>query len=274
MCQVIIQNILSIITFFDQHMKQPKRSTLLLLWLFTSCTTVYTPTTVVTPVFEEKGDMEVQATLRKGSPHPKGAALNIGYAYAFSEKYAAMLNLEYQREPYIRNFRVNNDIMKSRAAEVYLGRYFSSSESASALYFGAGRGYQDKRFAREDAEAFYASDYWMASLLVMHTWKNPAAGERQKVFFTLFCRTVYSHNYNIRVSLENPSVFREFLTHKNVLSVEPGATISTRLGKYHLFFQGILGFSPLDYFDEYARYHTSRPIVLMGLKYDLTKQRP
>lgn len=223
-----------------------------------SCTTIYQPSSVVAPILDKKGDMELQATFRKASVNPKGATLNLGYCIALSDKYAAIIKTEYQYEGRDQMHH-NYNRSKNISGEVYAGRYFSNEVNNTGFYLGFGRGRQEKSASNGD----YNSDYVVASALFNQTWKRSISGSGSGAYFTYFLRVNYIHNYNIYYNTEM------FSSYENMFAIEPGANYLIQIGKCDLFIQAILAHNPFDLTDGHKDYYTARPVVLIGMRLNL-----
>ncbi len=249
-----------------------------LLPAIVSCYTIHQPSAVGTAIFEKTGDMELQGTIRKHFPNPHGGTFNLGYSVALTDKHAAILNVEYQNVPFEQNPFVDSYSFTNHFAELYLGRYFDKANSNISIFLGFGRGYQDKQYEvyHHSYDARYISDYTVTSALFTQSFKVSAFKQRQKYFFTYFCRINYIHNYNIEVHLEHHYYYKELLSHKNMLSVEPGMTLRRNFGKVGLFLQGIFAFNPEDIYNKFTgndEFMTTRPIFLMGISYNLNHKK-
>lgn len=226
---------------------------LLFTFALSSCVTIYQPSTVVTPLPEKKGDMEVQATFRKAAIVSRGATLNASYAYALSGKYAAMVNLEYTNEAYKPNDEVsfNFDTFKDRSGEIYFGRYHATNCRHTAFYLGVGGGTQDLRYRAQwqaDDPGRFASDYLLGSVLFQHTQRKAHRYGKERVLLTFFTRLNYVYNYNKTVEASDNGPFTGLLrATTNFWNLEPGLNLSLRLGKFDVMFQGLFSLDLNDY---------------------------
>lgn len=247
------------------------------LLIILSCDAIYHSSSVNTTILEEKGDMGLQATGRVSNLLSIGGAFNLGYANAFSNKYAAIVNLEYQNEEITTNSLIDGDHFKNQLAEVYVGRYFSTERTNTAFYLGCGRGYLDKKYvAYVGHHANYAADYTLLSAFFKQTFRKKDPDTRQKWLFTYFFRVSYIHNYNIQAYTSNPEFQAGLLNHKDMFSIGPGANIARNLGRVNLFMQGSFAFNPVDLYEDYTDeeyFYTTQPIFLLGINYNLNHKK-
>lgn len=223
-----------------------------------SCSTVYQPSSVITPLLDEKGDIELQVTGRMGDMTTdfaawpiSGATISTGLAYALTNHYAAMVNFEYQNEDYKYNpsFLSEHNARKGYLGEVYFGKYFFKPEiSNTAILLGLGKGFRDLSFVEynysSSAMAYYKSDYLKASILFQHSLRDRWYEVKERLIVNLFLRTSFIHNYKESFHSTNNYYLTEYRGRNNFFTVEPGANISLKYGRFVYLVQGIVSVSP------------------------------
>ncbi len=232
---------------------------LLFVWIFSSCAPVYRPNTLFMPVFEQQGDVSIEASLGSSD-----ITLNAGYA--FSDNLAIIGGG--QIKSLSPKYSVNSYFFEGG-----MGYYKKPSDSHSFEILG-GMGYGNVEFDERYRVIFgggYRNRHMESNYARFFLQYNIHFNVRPMIFsFSSRFSQLHVFHYENIISSESDGRIVDETSRTNFGSffLEPNVTVTLKLGELHLFVQSG------------ASLHTSGPATIMdhefymlniGVKYNFNR---